>query len=72
MLRIAFVYYVIAVWNSSSCDTKTCFVLFCRIHGRDERLSKSNLESALNFYYHLMLNANADWVAEDHSHSADL
>ena len=43
-----------------------------RMHGRDERLSKSNFEAALNFYYHLMLNADEDWTTEGHSHSSEL
>ena len=29
-----------------------------RFHGRNERLSLKNYEEAVNFYYHLILNAD--------------
>ncbi|KAK7489673.1 hypothetical protein BaRGS_00019068 [Batillaria attramentaria] len=40
-----------------------------RFHGINERISKKNYEQAINFYHHLILNANEAGLSPSHKHS---
>ena len=43
-----------------------------RFHGDNERISIKNYEQAINFYYHLILNANEESLMPYHKHSNEL
>ncbi|XP_002736702.1 N-fatty-acyl-amino acid synthase/hydrolase PM20D1-like [Saccoglossus kowalevskii] len=43
-----------------------------RIHGSNERISIRNYEQVVNFYYHLMVNADESATHLPHSHSSEL
>ena len=39
-----------------------------RFHGDNERMSLKNYEQVVNFYYHLMMNADKEKVESVHKH----
>ena len=43
-----------------------------RFHGVNERISKKNYEQAINFYHHLILNADEASLPPLHQHGAEL
>lgn len=43
-----------------------------RFHGDNERLSVKNYEQAINFYYHLILNADKESLDPLHQHGEEL
>ena len=43
-----------------------------RFHGRNERLSVKNYEEAVNFFYHLMINADEPELEPLHQHGQEL
>lgn len=43
-----------------------------RFHGINERISKKNLEQAINFYYHIITNADENSLTNIHQHSDEL
>ncbi|KAK7102398.1 N-fatty-acyl-amino acid synthase/hydrolase PM20D1.2-like [Littorina saxatilis] len=43
-----------------------------RFHGINERISKKNYEQAINFYHHLILNADEPALPPLHKHSSEL
>ncbi len=45
---------------------------FQRFHGLNERISVDNYEKAINFYYHVLMNADRETLAPPHSHGEDL
>jgi carboxypeptidase PM20D1 len=43
-----------------------------RFHGNDERISLSNYEQVINFYYEIFLASDSEEQVKPHSHSSDL
>ena len=43
-----------------------------RFHGINERISVENYQDAVNFYYHVMTNADKAGVTKPHAHTAEL
>lgn len=43
-----------------------------RFHGHNERISIKNYEQAVNFYYHLIRNADKASLSPQHQHSEEL
>lgn len=43
-----------------------------RFHGVNERISVKNYEEAINFYYHLIINAAKEKIDISHSHEVEL
>ena len=43
-----------------------------RFHGINERISVKNLEEAVNFFYHLIQNADHVKLPESHAHDGEL
>ena len=43
-----------------------------RFHGVNERISKKNYEQAINFYHHLILNADEAELPPLHQHGSEL
>lgn len=43
-----------------------------RFHGNNERMSVKNYEQVVNFYYHVMMNADQEKLPPFHQHSSEL
>ena len=43
-----------------------------RFHGLNERMSVENYQDAVNFYYHVMRNADTANLVPPHAHTAEL
>lgn len=43
-----------------------------RFHGNNERISVQNYEQVINFYYHLLVNADEGTLPPFHKHNDEL